>query len=205
MVGAGEDRFGHVGRGIEHVFAVVDHDQHPPTGQGESEALADGHPRLWSDSQRAGDSVGHGCRIADGGKLDQPNAVGEPQRHLGGDLQRESSLPDASNAGQRDQSVGAHQLAQLFDLAVATDEAGRLRRKVARDEVDRLQRRELGAQTGGTNLEDLHRLGEVAKPAQPEIDQVDPSSSSAVGAATRICPPCPAAITRAVRFNVGSK
>ena len=66
-----------------------------------------------------------------------------------------------------------HQLAELGDLGLATDEAGRLNWKVARDDVDRLQRRKLGSQASGPDLKDVERLRQVTQPAQPEIDQVD--------------------------------
>ena len=110
----------------------------------------------------------------DRGEFHEPHAVGELRREFGGDVQCQPRLADAANSRQRDQPMGVHQVGQFFDLGVTTDEAGCLGGKVARDRVDRLQRWEVRPQPGRPHLEDLQRLGEVAKLASTEIDEVDP-------------------------------
>ena len=103
-------------------------------------------------------AVGHGGRISDRGELHEPHAVGELWRQVRGDVQRQPRLADATDARQRHQPMGVHQVGQFFDLGVTTDEAGCLGGEVARNGVDRLQRWEVRAQPGA------HAPGRSAAP-----------------------------------------
>ena len=125
---------------VEDVLAVVEHDQQPSTSEGRSQALGDGQADLGGDSQPGGYRVGHSGWIPDGGKFHEPHAVGELRRQLGGDLHCQTGLADPTDPDQRHQPMSGNQVAELGDLGVPTDEAGRLNRKVARDGVDRPER-----------------------------------------------------------------
>ena len=88
----GQDRLDQVGRRVEHVLAVVQHDQQPPPRQGLGDAVGHRQPGLGGDAQDGGHRVGHGGRIADRGQLDQPHPVGE----LGRSARRRPARPGGS-------------------------------------------------------------------------------------------------------------
>ena len=100
-----EDRLDHVGRGVQDVLAVVEHEQPRPPLQRRGHAVDQGHPRLLNDAQHARNRVGHGRRITDRGQLDHPHPVGEVGRRPRGHLQREPRLADPADTGQRHQPV----------------------------------------------------------------------------------------------------
>ena len=109
-----------------------------------------------------GSRLGHCGRIADRGQLDHPNPIGEGGFQARGDLQGEPCLSDAADAGQGHQPVCFDSGFQLSDGHLAADEAGGLRFEIARRRIERLQRREFGAQSVGSNLEQLHWPRDVA-------------------------------------------
>ena len=111
------------------------------------------------------------------------------RRQLGGHLNGQTGLPDSTHPGQGHQPMGPHQLGQLLHLDLAADEARRLHRQVPRHRVQRPQRRELDPQTVGAHLEEVLDTRQVAQPVFAQIDQIDPDTSAAVDAATRIWPP----------------
>ena len=71
--------------------------------------------------------AGHGRRntigFGDAGQLDQPGPVSVLFTERGGHLDRQSGLTDPTGPDQCHQSAGANRLAELFDLALAADEA----------------------------------------------------------------------------------
>ena len=110
---------------IDHVLAIVEHDEESATGQRERQAVDDTHPRQGRDAQRGRNGVGDGRRIRDRGKLDEPHAVGELWRQLCRHLNRQTGLADATHAGQSHQPTLSEECDELGDLSVAPHEARR--------------------------------------------------------------------------------
>ena len=81
---------------------------------------------LLGEAERARDRVHQEPWLAQRGKLDQADAVGEAGRRRGGGAQREAALADAARAGHRDQPGLFEQRAQPGELRLPADEAGRL-------------------------------------------------------------------------------
>jgi hypothetical protein len=98
--------------------------------------------------------------VADRLERDEPDAVGEPLRDVGSQLQRQPRLAGPARSGQRQEPGGPEQLARLGQLRLAADEARQLRRQVVRAAIQRADRRELGPLA----LDD-----ELADPLRPEI------------------------------------
>ncbi len=72
-----EDGLDQIGGGIEHVFAVVEHQQPHPALQGGGHALGYALAGLLGDAQHRGHRVGHRRRIGDRGQFEKPDAVGK--------------------------------------------------------------------------------------------------------------------------------
>ncbi len=66
--------------------------------------------------QDLGDHPGHCRRIADGGQLDEPDAVARAVEHLRGRLQGEARLARAARAGEGDQARLLDERANLGNL-----------------------------------------------------------------------------------------
>ena len=81
-----------------------------------------------------------------GRELAQPRAVGEARGDVERDLDRDAALPDASDAGHRDQPRREQRVGDRLALDRATDERGQLAGEVAGHRVERAQRRELARQ-----------------------------------------------------------
>ena len=102
---ASEDAVDQVGGGVQHVLAVVEHQQARAALQRGSHAVRHGHTRLLGDPEDGRHRLGHRGRIADRGQLDHPDPVGEVVRRSRGDLKREPRLADPADSGQRHQPV----------------------------------------------------------------------------------------------------
>ena len=143
-------------------------------------------PGCWVIPSTAATASGTAAGITDGGQFDHPHPVGELVRRPRGDLQRQPCLADPADTGQRHQAMRLQRRLQLGDFGLAADEAGGRRPEVARRRIERLQRRELGPQPGGPDLEHVDRLRDVAQPSRPKVDQITPLTSPAVAPSSRI-------------------
>ena len=114
----------------EHVLAVVDHDQHPTSGQCLGHGVDDPSTALRGDAKGRGDRVGDRVGVAHGCQLDQPHAVRELLRELHADRQGEPRLPDASHPAQGHQRPGTDQGGHLGQGSRSPDESGRGARQV---------------------------------------------------------------------------
>ena len=65
------------------------------------------------------------------------------RREFGTDLDGQTSLANTTDAGQRDQAMGPHQIGDIVDLEIAPDERTDLAREVAGEFVDAAQHGEL--------------------------------------------------------------
>src|SRR6202011_4645200 len=98
----------------------------------------------------------------------EPRAVAESLDHIGCDLQREPRLSDASRSDDRDQTPLGQRVAELSQLAFATDEARDLKRQVVRSRIHRSQRGKVRAQAGRDDLKCRLRLAEVLEAMRSE-------------------------------------
>src|SRR5581483_5783392 len=73
-------------------------------------------------AQGGGDGLGDEGRVAQGGQLGQPGAVGEALADAGGQLERQAGLANPAAAGQGEQALGGQEVAQLVQLALAAEE-----------------------------------------------------------------------------------
>ena len=92
--------------------------------------------------------------------------------HFRRDLQRETGLADAAHPGQRHQRRPTDQLRQRRDLGLAPDERRHLTRQVvARERVQRAERRELPPQIGMGYLKQALRPPQVTQPVLSQVDE----------------------------------
>ena len=118
-------------RRIEHVFAVVQHQQQRARLQVGEHGLLDGQPVSLLHLQRRGQRVGHRTAVAERRQLAQPGAVGESVPLVPGDLHGQPRLADPADPGEGDQRRVGQGRGDVVDLPAAADEPGRPARQVA--------------------------------------------------------------------------
>ena len=94
-----QQRLGHVRGRFDHVLAVVEHDEHPPTGERLRHPLTRAHAAAGREPERTGNCVWNELRIGQRCQLGQPDAVGEVRHEPPRDLERQPGLSNASGAG----------------------------------------------------------------------------------------------------------
>ena len=168
-----QDGFDQIGGGVEHVLAVVEHQQPDPALQRGGHRLAHGLARLLGDAQHRRHRVGHRRRIGDRRQFENPDTVGkfigQPRRDFG----RQAGLADPAHPGQRHQPMCSQRRLHLGDFGLAPDEAGGRRPQVPRTRIERTQRRKLDAQARRPQLEHPDRVRHIAQPSRPQIDQIN--------------------------------
>ena len=115
---------GQVGRGVEQLLEVVEHEQQLAAAEDGGQALALGRAELLGDLRR------HARGVVERGELDEVRAVGEVRRGPVGELEREVRLADAAGPGQREQAdvrVG-EQLGGGREVVVAAEQRRRRQR-----------------------------------------------------------------------------
>ena len=179
--GSTEDRLDRSRGRTPEVLAVVDDEQHPPPGDRVGDGVDQRHVALRRDAQHRRERRGHRARVADPGQLDDPDPVVELPRELGTDLDGQAGLADTTDAGQRDQTLRPHQLADLVDLGVAPDEGADLAGEVAGEAVDAAQHGELRAEPVGHHLEHRDRAAQPAQEVVTQGAQGDPTAHQDLG------------------------
>ena len=100
--------------------------------------------------------------------------------------------------------MSLHRGVHLADLELAPNEAGDPSRQVPRTHIQCPQGREPRAGPC-SYLEHTDWVGRSRNRRGPKSTRSTPVSRPAVDSANRICPPCPAAITRAARLSTAPK
>ena len=150
---------GQVGRGVEQLLEVVEHEQQLAAAEHGGQAFALGRAELLRDLR------GHARGVVERGELDEVRAVGEVRRAPVRELEREVRLADPARPGQREQPhvrVG-EQLGGGREIVLAAEQRRRRDRQGGgehglhggrgRDGRVELERRVLGEDRGLQALE----------------------------------------------------
>jgi len=116
----GVDQFG---AGVEHVFTVVDHEQHLAGTQGGGEFAQVGGART-VDGGGLGDRSHHGSEVVRRREFGQHDLPAVPRDHLVCSRQCQGGLARPAGSGDRHDAVARHQFEQVFEVLVATDQPG---------------------------------------------------------------------------------
>ena len=122
-----------VGRGLDDLLEVVEEHEQPLVRHVLDQAVVGADRR----SDRALDERG----IAERLQRNPEDAVGELLDRVGRELERQARLAAPAGAGERHQAMRANERPGLLELALASDERGRLDRQVR--PIERPQRREV--------------------------------------------------------------
>ena len=172
VLAAAEDRVGEVGGDVEHMLAVVEHDQAVASAEVIEDAVERRHAGPRNHAERTRHDLEDRFLRVRGGELAQPHTVAGIRQHLGRDAQREARLPDTADAGERHESVRAHEGGHCLDLVVAPDEARQLRRQVGGIRVERSQRLEVGGKTRRVDLVHALDVREVPQAVLAQVPQL---------------------------------
>ena len=121
-----------VGRGPEHVLAVVDDEEKPAFAQLLDHRVECCGPGTVRDADGRQHRPGNIIGRADGRQVHEPDAMLEISRHGGRDALRDACFPHAARPDDRHYSMSGNQAGDVVEVGFATDEAGELRRQVAR-------------------------------------------------------------------------
>ncbi len=120
-------------------------------------------------AQGLADRVGYQVAVSNRGQLHQPHSVPIVVEALCGGLDGQPGLARASHAGQGQQAVVVKPLHHVVQLGLAADERCQLDGQVVGVGIERLQRREVVAQSVGDHLEDPLGPPEVLQGVLPEV------------------------------------
>ena len=187
QVRAGAEQRGELGRGLDHLLEVVEHEQQL--------ALADvrGEPVLRRRASARPSRRRAAGRGAAPSRTQNTPAVNSPDE-LGGRLDREPRLARAARAGQRDQPRAVRGRARPTSATSRSRPTNELagRGRFVFEIVFS------GGKSPSPSWKIEHRLVEVLQPCSPRSVSSS-STSSRVAAETSTCPPWPAAAIRAPR------
>ncbi len=159
--------------GVDHVLAVVHHEQRPIAAQ----PASDRRRAPLRGTQPGTDGLEHRQRhrllVGDRSELDPPHTVGEPVRRVGGDLQREACLPRSPRAHHGDEPPFGDQCSEFGQLVVAAHERREPDRQVVGDGIERTQWREVGGEIRVDELERALGPGEILQPVLADVHQLD--------------------------------
>ena len=123
---------GHLGRGINDMLAVVQHQQHPPTCERPRDTLRGdllaGKLKPDRGSHRGRNQAGIGQRR----KLGEPHAVREFQQKPTGRRQRQPRLANAAGAGEGNEAMVRDKAQDLAQFVVPANQIGDRLWQVAR-------------------------------------------------------------------------
>ena len=161
---------------------------------------------LLGDAQYRSHRVRHRGRVGDRCQLENPNTVRKFVVKRAA-TSRQAGLADPADSGQCDQAMGSAPATPSLRPPLrgrsGSSSAGRRFPGVA---IDRPQRRKIGSQSRRSNLIDRRSASATSRSRRgPDSTRSTPLSRPAVESATRICPPWPAAITRAARLSTVPK
>ncbi|HEX6442948.1 MAG TPA: hypothetical protein VF007_12225 [Stellaceae bacterium] len=125
------DRLGDFRGGVDHMLAIVQHQQQPSAGEGNRHASRRSLA-FQIQPDRRGNRRGNQAGIGEGGELGQPDSVGKVRQQFAGDRQGEPRLADAASAGQGNEPVRGGEVQDLGDLFVAADQLRNRGRQICR-------------------------------------------------------------------------
>lgn len=115
---------------LDEVFGIVEDEQERARREVLHDRIDQSRTRLFLDAEDAGDGLRQQRRVAQGGKLDEPRAVGVGVGPLPGELDRQAGLAASARARQGEEPRTTQQLRELGDLILAADEAREVVRQV---------------------------------------------------------------------------
>jgi hypothetical protein len=114
---------GHQLRGpVQHVLAVVEHEQQGAAAEVLDERLLDGQQRPLLHAQGCGHGVPHRAAVGERRELAQPAAVGEAAALAVGDLDRQAGLAHPAHPGEGHQRRRHQRRAHTGEVLVAPDQ-----------------------------------------------------------------------------------
>jgi len=160
------------GSGCGHdLLEIVQDEQERAVAQVLDECLEGVASRSFAQSERRRDSWPHELGIGDRRQRNEDRSIVERVRCLACDLHGQPRLAGAAWSGQRDDSFLGQELEQHVLLAGPADEARHLGREMDGTRVERPQRREGLAETGGNELEEMLGALEVLQAVLAEVAQ----------------------------------
>ncbi len=168
-----QDGLDQIGCGVQHVLAVVKHQQPYSALQRGGHRLTHCPARLLGDAQHCRYRVGHRRRIGDRGQLEKPHPVREFVDQPPRGFQRQPGLADPAHPGQRHQPMSLHRGVHLAGLGLAPDETRRRSPQVAWACVQRPQRWKVCEQALRSDLEHPDWGRQIPQPPRPQIDEID--------------------------------
>ena len=107
---------------IDDVLAIVEQDEHLLGAQMGGQHFDAGTLRRFDQLENRGCLGGHQTRIGQRRETDEPHPVGKIREQSGAGFERAASLPDASDADERDEPLVRQQLRNLRNVGVAADQ-----------------------------------------------------------------------------------
>ena len=158
---------------VEQVLAVVEHEQELLRAQEVEQGLVERLTHTGLHAERGGERFDDRVRLTDGRELAEPRAVVVAREDVGGDLGREPGLAHAAHAGEGHDPRVVERARDVCQLALASDETGGLERQVARERIERSQRREVVFKIVVTDLQHVFGSLEVTEAMLTEIEERD--------------------------------
>ena len=128
---------------------------------------------LWRDAQHGRDRRRDGGRVADWRQLDHPHAVRELAGQLGPDFDGQSRLAHPADTAQYDEATRPHELDDLVNQLLATDQRAQLLWEVAREVINAAKHREVGREPVGHELVHRHPAAQTVEPVLAQGSQRD--------------------------------
>ena len=155
------------------MLAVVDDEEEFARLEELDDAVDRRHARPRWRMQRHRDDVGE-CLVVFGlCELRDPRAVVELGKEIGGDLQRHASLPDAADAGDRDEAMVDEQLGDRLAIVLAADERRQLHGEVRRIRAQGRERPERRLDPLRAELIDALGFEQVPQSVLAEVAKLD--------------------------------
>ena len=121
-----QHRSGEARARVDQVLAVVEDDEKAPVRDLRAHRLHQARLVVHAQSECLGDRPGHQPCVGQRGQIDEPGAVGVVVEDVGGDLQRQARLPNASRTGDRHQAMPLQQALHFRDFVRPAEERGHL-------------------------------------------------------------------------------
>jgi hypothetical protein len=155
---------------VDDLLEVVQHQEEITVPEVGGQRVEDIRARLLPHAQGRGDVRGNQGRVRHRAQVDHVHAVLDPVHLLGGDPQRQARLASAARPGEGEEPGAAEQLADLGDLALASDERRSRWREVRPTwPSEGADRWELSRETVDDEVVERLGLVEVLQPVAAEV------------------------------------